>query len=505
MATGPPPSAAESSKARISDSSPQPQNTQAFSSSRPAGLTQSYYRSAAVPDASQRTFSTGNQPYYNYSTWQSGWPAATAYSYASGPLNPQLVQQSQPSYGYPSTIPTRSYQGNSYSNSTLLPQQSIPVRTPLPPTTEDAQSPPLSSTESYRHWDEAIKTFLVKIGFTQTLRGFESDMLVLNSDFEQKQVPEALKSLVKNIESLSTQHTDGDIVMSDGSPEGSREPLDDRKLKYVHLANGQEPRSQTSINKSISSFLARNHDHNNRSNREEFLLSLEEKRRQLHEKGLTTQTSELSSCARTDSRSIDRDAQMTYDIKKNEDGPLSRTVKDAVQPKDASPNAIKPSSAKEKEKDAVPMDEDESATAARYPALEERLANIETHIAVRFVPSPPRTLVARLKLLEEHLIRLEKEYPPWAALHFNQPSRGWPPPPRATPIIVPSHQRSTDPDPSATAAVVTQAPEQTVAVPPVSGAKSKSQSSLQRAVMERLEVQQAMTDLAGGSFVPCTP
>ena len=40
------------------------------------------------------------------------------------------------------------------------------------------------------------------------------------------------------------------------------------------------------------------------------------------------------------------------------------------------------------------------------------------------VPSPPRFLLDRLKFLENHIIRLEKEYPPWAALHFNQPNRG---------------------------------------------------------------------------------
>ena len=27
-------------------------------------------------------------------------------------------------------------------------------------------------------------------------------------------------------------------------------------------------------------------------------------------------------------------------------------------------------------------------------------------------------------LLEDHIIKLEKDYPAWAALHFNQPNRG---------------------------------------------------------------------------------
>ena len=40
------------------------------------------------------------------------------------------------------------------------------------------------------------------------------------------------------------------------------------------------------------------------------------------------------------------------------------------------------------------------------------------------VPSPPTLLLDRLKCLEEHIIRLEKDYPPWAALHFSQPNRG---------------------------------------------------------------------------------
>jgi len=40
------------------------------------------------------------------------------------------------------------------------------------------------------------------------------------------------------------------------------------------------------------------------------------------------------------------------------------------------------------------------------------------------VPSPPKLFLDRLKFLEDHLIQLEKDYPPWAALHFNQPNRG---------------------------------------------------------------------------------
>ena len=121
----------------------------------------------------------------------------------------------------------------------------------------------------------------------------------------------------------------------------------------------------------------------------------------------TIDPSSLGSCARTDAKPIKRDEQMKYDIAKNNEGPLSRTMKN--------------SGPKQPEMSA---EDEERVTAARYPALDERLQNVETHVAVRYVPSPPRTLFSRLKMLEDHIIKLEKEYPPWAALHFNQPNRG---------------------------------------------------------------------------------
>ncbi|KAG6838108.1 hypothetical protein C0991_001779 [Blastosporella zonata] len=134
---------------------------------------------------------------------------------------------------------------------------------------------------------------------------------------------------------------------------------------------------------------------------------------------------------------------------------------------------------------SIPVLPEEELTAAKRPGLDERLRNIEAHLAVRYVPSAPRTLLGRLKFLEEHLIRLEKDYPPWAALHFSQPNRGWPPPPRQTPIIVPPHLRPKDTPP----------PQE---LDRVQGQKriKNTGSSLHRAVMERLEVKQAMTDLA---------
>ena len=63
-----------------------------------------------------------------------------------------------------------------------------------------APNPHLPPPPPYKkHWDSAIKSFLRSVGLTQALRGFESDMLVLNSDWEGKRVPSALAQLVQDI------------------------------------------------------------------------------------------------------------------------------------------------------------------------------------------------------------------------------------------------------------------------------------------------------------------
>lgn len=325
--------------------------------------------------------------------------------------------------------------------------------------------------EFHRHWDEVICSFLKKVGMNQALKGFEDDMIVMNADWERQKVPGAIGDLMKDLMNL------GKTKGSETLPE---RPLEERKLDYVHLSGGAEPQSQTSITKSISKFLAQNRARNDASNRTEFLESLAQKRRRLNLDPDSTEP--IPSCARTDAKHLDRDVQMKYDIAKNEDGPLRRTMKGVAGDKGW-------------QKELLALHDD--AEGEQQPATDQRVKNIEEHLAIRYVPAPPRTLLSRLRLLEDHLIQLEKDYPPWAALHFNQPNRGWPPPPCQTPIIVPSHITT------ATKESKTDTPQQELlsSIPieetPRTKVKNKNKSSLHRAVMEKLEIQKAMSDLAG--------
>ena len=65
--------------------------------------------------------------------------------------------------------------------------------------------------------------------------------------------------------------------------------------------------------------------------------------------------------------------------------------------------------------------------------------NIWALANLKAVPSPPHSLFDRIRFIEEHLAQLEREYPPWAALHFNQPRRGVSPDEHTFPFYQYSH------------------------------------------------------------------
>ena len=149
--------------------------------------------------------------------------------------------------------------------------------------------------------------------------------------------------------------------------------------------------SRSQINKLISSFLAQNRARNDASNRTEFLHSVVQHRRRSRED--SDNPLDIPSCARADAKPIDRDVQMKYDIAKNEDGPLRRTVRH--QGTVASDSGVgteakgKKRKVKEREKweterKAEPVEVAVNLTSDQHPGLNQRLVNIETHFSVRY-------------------------------------------------------------------------------------------------------------------------
>lgn len=163
--------------------------------------------------------------------------------------------------------------------------------------------------------------------------------------------------------------------------------------------------------KSISRLLSQARKRNDASNRTEFLQSIAEKRRKLDVDEGAAQVPTTgagveagnsadaiasagdfmpSSCARVDARPQNRDVQMKYDIAKNEDGPLKRTMKAA--PDDQAAAATEKSSVSQSPRAVQTepgrgggnVDTKPEVTAERHSGLVERFTNIEAHLAVRY-------------------------------------------------------------------------------------------------------------------------
>lgn len=114
--------------------------------------------------------------YYSYpQTWNNQWQA---YNY-----NPAPSASYQ--YGYPQAQPPK-------VAAPIVPQKrKVPSPQPSP-------SPP-PPPPFHNEWDRVMKQFLASAGLTQALRGFETDMVVMSTEWEKTAVPKALKILSEDL------------------------------------------------------------------------------------------------------------------------------------------------------------------------------------------------------------------------------------------------------------------------------------------------------------------
>lgn len=131
---------------------------------------------------------------YTHLNWQHAWTMNSLYTGgpSTGPQNAFYAQQAyapyqSPYYSVPAppTPSTTAAATSAVTGTQNTTETHVKSRTPSP-------LPP-----QYDHWDEAFREFLQKAGLTQTLKAFECDMLVMNSDWEQTGVQFALEHLTK--------------------------------------------------------------------------------------------------------------------------------------------------------------------------------------------------------------------------------------------------------------------------------------------------------------------
>ncbi|KAG8716695.1 hypothetical protein FRC09_015367 [Ceratobasidium sp. 395] len=313
-------------------------------------------------------------------------------------------------------------------------------------------SRPGKSSFKFKNWDEHLLKFLETAGLDQAAQAFKLDMLVMSHD-KEKRLLVALEQFCSLALSKSL------TPLNDTTVASSHPSIDEMKQRYIP-PNVSTPNQNI---KAISRFLANVRSRVDQSNRDEFI-----QRKPPSSDPSISNPGPGTGSARTDATKLNRDVQMKYDIVKNEDGPLGKTVK-AKPAQSANPNM--------------------STEAVSRAAFNERFEAIETHLALKYVPAPPADFMLRVKHIEDHIVRLEKEYPPWAALHFNQPRRGWPPPPRESIIVIPTHLTSSARHPQPTDTTLS---DESTRAKGKARATTKQESSLLRAALDKLEVQKAL-------------
>ncbi|KAG0231345.1 hypothetical protein BGW41_002211 [Actinomortierella wolfii] len=260
-------------------------------------------------------------------------------------------------------------------------------------------------------WQEILCSMVAELGYAESSRMMAVEELVL-SKAVLKRAPQVFSKYLPKLlplasqplhESMKRTAGDDDVEMTEASGGDQDSTAKRRKVADDEAVNSVlNHASRTEISAMVDDFIATKREQINESNRNEFIKKSSSK------SGTDKNEDEDDDgCARVDARKLNRTIQMKQEVVKNE--ALAKT-----NPKG---HAM-----------------DNSASQLSNSALDERLNNIQEHLNVRLAANPPCTLTERVKVLEDVIMQLERDYPPWAALHFNQPNRTFPPPPAVTTV-----------------------------------------------------------------------
>jgi hypothetical protein len=329
------------------------------------------------------------------------------------------------------------------------------------------------TAEAPLSWDRELSNFFKNIGLIETGECLESELVVLSRSQLEK-LPGELETLVEKLLISLERHVDAKeeiigkpdkthdnlIVSKRKRSDNDQEEEEEEEKERIKRFDGEQIQIRATteeVDQRINTFIQAKQSELDESNRTEFLSRHDPK-------------ADDVTCARTDAREINRNIQMKFDIVNNEDGPLARSLL-AFNDKSKSNETT------------------ETAVAADTT---ERLNNIEEHLNIKLdgTAKPPFSVFERIKILENTLMEIERQHPTWAAVHFNQPNRNFPPPPPVTYITRPTTEtepKEIEKEEEATyisTQITTAVPQQRML-----RAHGRANSSLTRAVIDQLNRQ----------------
>ncbi|KAJ2797134.1 hypothetical protein H4R20_005297 [Coemansia guatemalensis] len=298
-------------------------------------------------------------------------------------------------------------------------------------------------------WSEPFEAFFRQAGLYQCLRALQLEALVFPTK-TPKDINDGLHALVEKVQSYlaridnagqtetleraATITAETEVMHSAASVNvlGSR-GLDGKREGCMRDII-QNTMDQTQTRAKIDTFIARQQEGVGNSNQEEFLVE---------------RSGSESTCARTDAKGVSCGVKVQTEPGQGEKSALSKS--NSTPQSGASANAVDA---------ARPAMEDPLS------GLEERVDNIRVHLSVEFVPESA-SIHRRVAALEDRIMQLEREYPPWSAEHFNQPCRRYtrPPQPVVYRTLPPSDAAPTSTSTSNSVPAPSRIPEQRAGTP----------------------------------------
>ncbi|KAJ2786186.1 hypothetical protein H4R18_000033 [Coemansia javaensis] len=270
-------------------------------------------------------------------------------------------------------------------------------------------------------WTASFEGFFRRAGLHQCLRTLQVEAVVFPAQ-PRGDFTDCLRQLAADIQ--------GYLAQLEGAGQGTA--ANGAAGAADSVAQSTKTREQTA--QMIEEFVDQQWTGICRSNRDEFLVAGD---------GRGEDT-----CARTDARGGSCGVKLQADAGKDASTALGRST--APQPDGGD-------------------DDDVSGRAPQslpLSGLEERVENIRDHLNVRFVPESA-DVHRRVSALEDRIMQLEREFPPWAAEHFKQPGRRYtqPPPVTVYRLLPPQGPSASVPAAAAAAAAAGAPPRRTPHAP----------------------------------------
>ncbi|KAJ1665906.1 hypothetical protein IW140_002832 [Coemansia sp. RSA 1813] len=233
---------------------------------------------------------------------------------------------------------------------------------------------------SHSGWVRLLEEFFEKTELRQCLRTLKIETTTypfIPSDAMLKDHLRCLSSGIQSLLEKIAREEPSDEVQSEGAG-----------TKAIQQDIAQSVTSKEEAVRRIDAFIEVQRKEIDSNNRQEFLVSAEGRE---------------TTCARTDANGGNQGVKIHLDASQsnNSNSALERSV------------ALHKSSPAERE--APPQN-------LSLGGLNERVENICDHLHVRFAPAT-ENIYSRVAALEDRIMMLESEFPPWSAEHFHQPDR----------------------------------------------------------------------------------